>query len=82
MRSLLRMTCQVLPGCYSVDTIFLICVGLFPFFSSATIRAKTKILELMNKHILKAGFELCPMATGLMVAILPGLLEMNEQLHR
>jgi hypothetical protein len=58
------------------------CVGLFPFFHSATIRTKTKILELVNKHMSKVGRELCPMATGLMVAVLPGLLEMNEQLHR
>jgi hypothetical protein len=60
----------------------LLCVGLFPFFHSATIRTKTKILELINKHISKVKMELCPMATGLMVAIMPGLLEMNEQLHR
>lgn len=26
--------------------------------------------------------ELCPLATGLMVAVLPGFLEMSEQLHR
>lgn len=57
-------------------------MGLFPFFQSATVRVKQKTLDLFKQHLVKIGTELSPLMSGLISAILPGLLEMNESLQK
>lgn len=70
------MNCQ-LTGIYCiylVESLPLLCVGLFPFFQSATVRVKQKTLELFKQHLVKIGTELNPLMAGLVSAVLPGLL--------
>ena len=46
------------------------------------MRVKQKTLDLFKQHLVKVGTELGPLMSGLISAILPGLLEMNEPLQK
>lgn len=57
-------------------------VGLFPFFHYASFQVKPKILELYKNHYLSLGKELIPCLPGLVVSVLPGLDEQNEEVQK
>ena len=66
---------------FSMD-IALYSIGLFPFFQYASSQIKPKILALIQKYYLPLGPHLIPCLSGLVVAILPGLEENNEELQK
>lgn len=59
------------------------CSGLFPFFQYASIGNKSLFLNLIKKQFLEINDqELQLVLPGLLVSILPGLDDSNEQTHR
>jgi len=55
-------------------------LGLFPFFQYASPSIKPVIITLIYESFLQLKSELIPSVTGLLVSILPGLDEQNEDL--
>ena len=56
--------------------------GLFPFFQYASSQVKPKIIELLNKYYFHLKIELIPCIPGLVMSLLPGLDEQNEELQK
>ena len=58
------------------------CIGLFSFFGQANVKNKTRMIEILGKHLPAFGRDLQLLAIGLAITILPSLNEMHEALVR
>ncbi|KAL4485808.1 hypothetical protein ABPG72_012348 [Tetrahymena utriculariae] len=57
-------------------------LGLFPFFSGASAQLKPDILDIIETHFCPLETDLIPCSVGLIVSILPGVVENNEEIQR
>ncbi|EGR29985.1 n-terminal domain protein [Ichthyophthirius multifiliis] len=62
------------------DYIGVYSIGLFPFFSNGQLRNKFYFLNMIKKYYIPLGKDLIPCAPGLVLSILPGLDENNQEL--
>ncbi|EGR29100.1 n-terminal domain protein [Ichthyophthirius multifiliis] len=67
---------------YIANNLTIFTLGLFPFFQQASIQLKPDILDIIEKYFFPLEKELTPCASGLIVSILPGMIENSEPLQR
>ena len=58
------------------------CIGIFSFYNQASVKNKTRAVELLAKYFPKFGTDIQLLATGLTITLLPSLVIMDEVLVR
>jgi len=52
-------------------------VGIFPFYQNASIKTKQEYLQLIKNYYIPMEIDLIPLLPGLLLALLPSLIESN-----